>query len=116
MDFEQVNKRKKVTFKVYIQIFKYWSRLSTSENELLKASMEANMVLDQQGHQNWLKVIQNLLKVTNITWSPSKNEIENRRAVKSFEQKVRQKSRVKVCIVFGSFLTDTIIESFCSYM
>ena len=52
-----------LSLKVYIQIFKYWSRLSTSENELLKASMEANMMLDQQGHQNWLKVNQNLLKV-----------------------------------------------------
>ena len=79
-----------LSLKVYIQIFKYWSRLSTSKNELLKASMEANMMLDQQGHQNWLKVIQYLLKVTNITWCPNENEVESRKAVKSFEQNLKK--------------------------
>ena len=78
-----------LSLKVYMCIFKFWSRLCTSENKLLKASKEANMKLDQLGLQNWLKVIKYLLKITNTTCSPSKNELENKKVVKTFEQNLK---------------------------
>ena len=77
-----------LSIKAYIHIFKYWSRLCTSENELLKASKEANMALNQSGHQNWLRVIQYLLHLVDMKCDFGKNELENKELTKIFKQKI----------------------------
>ena len=78
-----------LSLKIYVHIFKYWSRLSTSENELLKACKETNMVLDQLGHQNWLRLIQYLMQLTDMNCNFSQNELENKKIAKIFQQKIQ---------------------------
>ena len=49
--------------KVYNQIYKYWLRIKTSDNELLKESLKVNQLNHQEGKNTWFKVIEYLLKL-----------------------------------------------------
>ena len=78
-----------LSVKIFTRIIKYWYRLETSENELLKASKETNLFQDRQGLQNWHRIARYLIEITNMKCNPSKNELENKTDFKTFEQRIK---------------------------
>ena len=60
-----------ICLKIFLRIIKYWVRLSTSKNPLLKGALELNKKMQIQGNQNWLKLTLYLLELTKITDVPN---------------------------------------------
>ena len=79
-----------LSLKIFTHIIKYWIRLHTTENSLLIAAKNANLVQERKGNQNWLKLAGYLLKYSNISSQPSKNAANNNKLTKSFKQKMKQ--------------------------
>ena len=52
--------------KVYNQIYKYWDRLKTIENELLKETLNVNTSNHLKGKNTWYKIVDYLLRITSI--------------------------------------------------
>ena len=52
--------------KVFNQIYKYWLRIKDSENLLLKEAVTTNMINHENGKLTWYKIVDYLLKLTNV--------------------------------------------------
>ena len=78
-----------LSLKIFIHILKYWFRVKNSDNVLLKASKEANLVQDHLGLQNWHKMIRFLLKATELQDLPSDDVKDAGKIISLFKQKIR---------------------------
>ena len=74
-----------ICIKIFGRIMKYWTRISTSTNILLKESFTANILEGRNGKQNWLKIISFLIKVTNLKDTPNINQLHNKKVIKNFK-------------------------------
>ena len=56
-----------IAMKVYTTLVKYWLRLKTTNNTLLKAALIANIKNQKSNKKSWLNIIDYLLRYTNIS-------------------------------------------------
>ena len=69
-------------------IFKYWLRLVNSENKLLAAAHNSNIDNNKKGKQSWMKIIEHLMKVTNMVEITPPNDIkEKNKIIKTFTKR-----------------------------
>ena len=89
-----------MSLKIYSQIFKYWIRLTTSTNRLLKGALTLNIENNRIGKQSWMRIVEFLLQAVNMqNTNPHENTTKN---IKTFCQNLKQdfdrwwKSQAKV--------------------
>ena len=61
--------------KVFNQLYRYWIRISNSENELLRESLKMNIENHNKGKSTWYKIIDYLLRLVNFDNQKSDNTI-----------------------------------------
>ena len=79
-----------ISVKVFTCIVKYWIRLCTCKNRLLIAARQSNLTENIKGKQNWLKIVEYLLKLTNINQQPTQNITSNNKLVNTFKLNIKQ--------------------------
>ena len=81
-----------LSVKIFQQIVKYCFRLTYSENTLLKACKYANLAQNQSGLQNWYRMAQYLLKMTEVEDIHTvTDEKSANRAIHIFIQKIKKR-------------------------
>ena len=75
--------------KIFITIVKYWVRISSSENRLLAAAKQSILTQNMKGKQNWLKMVEYLFNITNITQHPTLNKSSNDRLIITFKRNIK---------------------------
>ena len=78
-----------IAVKMFIHIIKYWFRMKNSDNQLLKACKEANLMHDHSGLQNWHKIVRFLLKITDINPLLDQTDKEDEKTIDTFKQKIK---------------------------
>ena len=79
-----------ISIKIFTQIVKYWIRLETTDNVLLKATKLSVIDQNRKGNQNWMKIIQYLLKFTKIDQQPSVVASKNHNLINTFKKNIKQ--------------------------
>ena len=82
-----------LSVKIFIHILKYWFRLKNSENSLLRASKEANMMQDHEGSQNWYKMVSFLLQATELQNTPVENDKIASKVINIFKKRIQNMYR-----------------------
>ena len=80
-----------ICIKIFERIMKYWTRISTSTNILLRESFTANILESRNGKQNWLKIIYFLTKISDLKDKPNMNQLHNKKIIKSFKTIIQNK-------------------------
>ena len=80
-----------LSVKIFQQIVKYWFRLTYSENTFLQACKRENLSLNLSGRQNWYRMAQYLLKMTNLEDADIRDEKSADKIVQVFIRKIKGK-------------------------
>ena len=78
-----------ICVKIFTHIVKYWVRLCTCENDLLSAARQSITDENVKDNQNWLKIVNYLLKITNIEQQPTQNTLSNKKLINTFKQHIK---------------------------
>ena len=78
-----------LSVKIFTTIVKYWVRIVSSENRLLVATKQSIVTQNSEGKQNWLKIIDYLFKITNITQHPTQNKSSNDKLISTFKKNIK---------------------------
>ena len=79
-----------MSIKIFNAVIKYWLRLHESNNPLLVEALILNKKQNGKNKQNWTRMASNLLAITNISESPSKNPSKNNKFLSTFKLKIKQ--------------------------
>ena len=77
-----------ICLKIYSRIIKYWVRLHSTENEMLKEALKCNIQLNKDNKTSWTKIIEYLTQIMNINMTPNKDEKINNNIIKLFKQNI----------------------------
>ena len=64
-----------ICIKIFTRIIKYWLRASTTDNNLIKSTYRLNEKRFNDGNHSWTKIVMFLRRYTNITDTPSKENL-----------------------------------------
>ena len=79
-----------VAVNIFIQIIKYWFRLCTSQNPLLAAARRVNTDLNAGGGQNWLKIVDYLIRITGVNLDPVGGaQVDTKKQIRDFKVGIR---------------------------
>ena len=78
-----------ICIKIFTHIIKYWIRLSTTQNPFLKLSANLNNQNLKNKKTSWERIVAYLLKLTNITETPSLDANNSTRIASKFKKEIR---------------------------
>ena len=77
-----------ICIRIYEQIFKYWIRVSTSSNDLLREAYQTSVI--RKDKQCWTKIVNFLRQTIKITKCPNIDKSKNNDLIKSFKVGLRK--------------------------
>ena len=77
-----------ICIKIFTCIIKYWIRITTSKNPLLKATNDMIIINHTQGKPSWNRIIEYLLQITKINLKPSENIKNNNEILTKFKREI----------------------------
>ena len=78
-----------INIKIFCLIIKYWQRLLTTENNLLKESLKAEVKNLNLNKPSWLKIVTFLLETTGLKKIPWYNDTLTQKNLNMFKEKIR---------------------------
>jgi hypothetical protein len=79
-----------ISYKIFNSIYKYWIRSYTCDSELVKEAMNCNMSNHQRGVQSWIKIVQFILRLTNMQNHCPTNDLKlNNKLITTFQKNLK---------------------------